>query len=35
MGLQDLWIGAKMLATARERGVGAELPIGNVAARQI
>jgi alanine dehydrogenase len=33
MGLQDLWIGAKMLATARERGVGTDLPIGNVATR--
>jgi len=33
MGLQDLWIGAKMLALSRERGVGTDLPIGNVAAR--
>ena len=33
MGLQDLWVGAKMLALARERNVGTDLPIGNVAAR--
>ena len=29
MGIQDLWVGARMLALARERGVGVELPIGN------
>lgn len=33
MGLQDLWIGAKMLAAARESGAGADLPIGNMTAR--
>lgn len=33
MGLQDVWVGSKMLALARERGVGTDLPIGNVAAR--
>lgn len=33
MGLQDLWVGARMLKLARERGVGADLPIGNVAPR--
>lgn len=33
MGLQDLWVGAKMLAASRERGVGSDLPIGNVAPR--
>src|SRR5690349_8102682 len=33
MGLQDLWVGSRMLALARERGVGAELPIGNVTHR--
>jgi ornithine cyclodeaminase len=33
MGLQDLWIGSKMLGLARERGVGTELPIGNITAR--
>ena len=33
MGLQDVWVGATMLKLARERGVGTDLPIGNVAAR--
>jgi ornithine cyclodeaminase len=33
MGLQDLWIGAKMLALACERGVGVDLPMGNVTGR--
>ena len=33
MGLQDVWVGSKMLALARERGVGTDLPVGNVAAR--
>jgi ornithine cyclodeaminase len=33
MGLQDVWVGSKMLAAARERGVGTDLPVGNVAAR--
>lgn len=33
MGLQDLWVGSKMLEAARERGIGADLPIGNVAPR--
>ena len=33
MGLQDLWIGAKMLAAARERSIGADLPIGNITSR--
>jgi len=28
MGLQDLWVGAKMLKLARERGVGTDLPVG-------
>ena len=28
MGLQDLYVGARMLALARERGVGVDLPIG-------
>jgi len=28
MGLQDLWVGAKVLALARERNVGTDLPIG-------
>jgi len=28
MGLQDLWVGVKMLKLARERGVGTELPVG-------
>ena len=28
MGLQDLWVGAKVLELARERGIGAELPVG-------
>lgn len=28
MGLQDVYVGAKVLALARERGVGTELPIG-------
>lgn len=27
MGIQDLWVGAKVLALARERGVGIDLPI--------
>lgn len=27
MGIQDLWVGAKVLALARERGVGMDLPI--------
>ena len=31
MGLQDLYVGAKMLQLARERGVGADLPIGESA----
>ena len=29
MGLQDLYVGARMLALARERGVGVDLPIGD------
>jgi len=29
MGLQDLYVGARMLQLARERGIGADLPIGN------
>ena len=29
MGLQDLYLGAKMLERARERGIGADLPIGD------
>ena len=29
MGVQDLYIGARMLALARERNVGADLPIGD------
>jgi ornithine cyclodeaminase len=33
MGLQDLWIGAKAVALSRERGVGTDLPVGNVALR--
>lgn len=33
MGLQDLWVGSKMLALARERGIGTDLPVGNVAGR--
>jgi ornithine cyclodeaminase len=33
MGLQDVWAGATMLKLARERGVGIDLPIGNVASR--
>jgi len=33
MGLQDLWIGARAVALSRERGVGIDLPVGNVAAR--
>lgn len=28
MGIQDLYVGAKMLALARERGIGVDLPIG-------
>lgn len=28
MGLQDLWVGVKMLQLARERGVGTDLPVG-------
>ncbi len=28
MGIQDLYVGARMLALARERGVGVDLPIG-------
>ncbi len=28
MGLQDLWVGVKMLKLARERGVGTDLPVG-------
>ena len=28
MGLQDLWVGAKVLKLARERGIGTDLPIG-------
>jgi ornithine cyclodeaminase len=28
MGLQDLWVGVKMLKLARERNVGTELPVG-------
>jgi len=28
MGLQDVYVGAKVLALARERGVGSDLPIG-------
>jgi alanine dehydrogenase len=31
MGLQDLYVGAKMLQLARERGIGADLPIGESA----
>lgn len=33
MGAQDLWIGAKAVALSRERGVGTDLPVGNVAMR--
>ena len=33
MGLQDLWIGVKTLALSRERGIGTDLPAGNVALR--
>ena len=33
MGLQDLWIGAKAVALSRDRGVGTDLPVGNVAMR--
>jgi ornithine cyclodeaminase len=29
MGLQDLWVGAKMLALARSRGIGQDMPIGS------
>ena len=29
MGILDLWVGARMLELARERGIGTELPIGN------
>lgn len=29
MGIQDLYVGARMLALARERGVGVDLPIGS------
>jgi len=29
MGVQDLYIGARMLELARERGIGTELPIGS------
>jgi len=29
MGIQDLYVGARMLALARERGVGVDLPIGD------
>ena len=29
MGIQDLYVGARMLGLARERGVGVDLPIGN------
>jgi len=28
MGLQDLWVGVKMLKLARERNIGTELPVG-------
>ncbi len=28
MGLQDLWVGVKMLKLARERNVGTDLPVG-------
>ncbi len=28
MGLQDLWVGVKMLALARERGIGQDMPFG-------
>jgi len=28
MGLQDLWVGAKVLRLARERGIGTDLPVG-------
>jgi ornithine cyclodeaminase len=28
MGLQDLWVGVKLLELARARGVGTELPVG-------
>jgi ornithine cyclodeaminase len=28
MGIQDLYVCARLLALARERGVGADLPIG-------
>jgi ornithine cyclodeaminase len=28
MGLQDVYVGAKVLALARERGVGSDLPVG-------
>jgi ornithine cyclodeaminase len=29
MGLQDLYVGARMLALSRERGIGIDLPIGD------
>lgn len=29
MGIQDIYVGARMLALARERGVGVDLPIGD------
>jgi ornithine cyclodeaminase len=32
MGLQDLYVGARMLALARERGIGIDLPIADAAA---
>lgn len=28
MGLQDLWVGARVLKLARERGIGTDLPVG-------
>ena len=28
MGIQDVYVGARLLAIARERGVGVDLPIG-------
>jgi len=28
MGLQDVYVGAKILALARNRGIGTDLPIG-------
>ena len=28
MGLQDLWVGVKMLKLSRERGIGTDLPVG-------